>query len=131
MSKVILDRILPKLRDKIRLVQWRNTDSVIDWFRKLENKSNTKFIQLDIDKYYPSITFGLLITVRSHLSLVSSSGSPIISLTLVSLLRLTVVHSSRNKNNINSKIYAKDRVNSQYRENDFPQISQWYGFSPV
>ena len=65
MSKVILDRILPKLREKIRLVQWRNTDSVVDWFRRLGNKANTKFIQFDIDRYYPSITYGLLNTYQT------------------------------------------------------------------
>ena len=31
-SKAILDRVLPRLRNLIRLEQWRNTDKVIDWF---------------------------------------------------------------------------------------------------
>ena len=33
MSKKILDRVTPGLRDYIRLVQWRNTDAVVDWFK--------------------------------------------------------------------------------------------------
>ena len=61
MSKRILDRILPGIRKGIRLKQWRNTDAVIGWFRGLGNRRRTKFLQLDIEAYYPSITFGLLI----------------------------------------------------------------------
>ena len=54
-SKKILDRILPGLRGGIRLEQWGNTDRVIEWFNALDNKRNTKFIQLDITSYYTSI----------------------------------------------------------------------------
>ena len=59
-SKNILDRILPKLKSQIRLKQWRNTDNVKNWFKAIEDKNSTNFIQLDIVSYYPSITFGLL-----------------------------------------------------------------------
>ena len=60
MSKNILDRITPGLRNFDNLAQWRNTEKVIDWFRDLPNKRNTKFLQIDIVSYYPSITYGLL-----------------------------------------------------------------------
>ena len=59
-SKKILDRILPGLRDNIRLEQWQNTDRVIKWFTEIENKENIKFIQIDIASYYPSISQTLL-----------------------------------------------------------------------
>ena len=59
-SKKILDRIIPGLRNYIRLEQWQNTDRVIEWFREIENKKNTKFIQIDITSYYPSISQILL-----------------------------------------------------------------------
>ena len=36
--------------------QWRGTSQVIDWFKKLEYKGKSKFIQLDIKEYYPSRT---------------------------------------------------------------------------
>ena len=60
MSKNILDRITPGLRRVSKLEQWRNTECVIDWFKGLPNKKITKFLQIDIVSYYPSITFGLL-----------------------------------------------------------------------
>ena len=34
--------------------------SVIDWFKKLENKKNLSFIVFDVVNYYPSITLELL-----------------------------------------------------------------------
>ena len=36
--------------------QWRDTSQVIDWFKKLEYKIKSKFTQLDIKEFYPSIT---------------------------------------------------------------------------
>ena len=36
--------------------QWRDTSQAIDWFKKLEDKNKSKFIQLDIKEFYPSIT---------------------------------------------------------------------------
>ena len=36
--------------------QWKNTDDVRRWFRNISNKSEFKFIQLDIKEFYPSIT---------------------------------------------------------------------------
>ena len=36
--------------------QWRDTSQVIDWFKELECKSKSKFIQVDIKEYYLSIT---------------------------------------------------------------------------
>ena len=34
----------------------KNTAETIDWFEKINNKSNKSFIQLDIVDYYPSVT---------------------------------------------------------------------------
>ena len=38
--------------------QWRNTNSVIKWFKAIKNKSS--FIKFDIVEFYPSISKGLL-----------------------------------------------------------------------
>ena len=41
---------------KLNINQWRDTNQIIDWFKKLECKSKKKFIQVDMKEYYPSIT---------------------------------------------------------------------------
>ena len=41
---------------KLKINQWKDTSEVIDWFKKLEDKSNSKVIQLDIKEFYRSIT---------------------------------------------------------------------------
>ena len=60
LSKQILDRINENLRVKIGCNQWKNKDSVIDWFRKLPNKSRCTFVVFDIEEFYPSISEKLL-----------------------------------------------------------------------
>ena len=41
-SKVILKIIHKELRNKLQLQQWNNTTPVINWFKKIENKTNKK-----------------------------------------------------------------------------------------
>ncbi|CAI9724927.1 Hypothetical predicted protein [Octopus vulgaris] len=60
-SKKILDRILPKIREASPLPLWNRTSEAITWFRDLPDKSNTRFLQLDIEEYYASISESLLI----------------------------------------------------------------------
>ena len=59
MSKKILDRIIPNIRKKLELTQWINSQEVIDWFM-VADKKNKKFVKMDIDSFYPSISFELL-----------------------------------------------------------------------
>ena len=59
-SKQMLSKILDKLRDKTGLVQWKNSYSVIDWFKDIPEKDKCKFLVLDVVEYYPSITEKLL-----------------------------------------------------------------------
>ena len=61
-SKQITAKINSIIREKTGLKQWKNTDSVIDWFKKIQNKSNPKFIQFDVVNFYPSISSELLAT---------------------------------------------------------------------
>ena len=42
------------------LNQWRNTDTVIDWFKGIHNKYLCMFVIFDIKEFYPSITENLL-----------------------------------------------------------------------
>ena len=59
-SKVILDRINDKITTKTNINQWKNTSSVIEWFKKIENKQQHNFICFDIVEFYPSISQKLL-----------------------------------------------------------------------
>ena len=40
--------------------QWKNTDSVITWFKHINNKRASKFLKFDIVEFYPSISEDLL-----------------------------------------------------------------------
>ena len=40
--------------------QWRNTKSVIEWFKAIKNESKNSFIKFYIVQFYPSISNGLL-----------------------------------------------------------------------
>ena len=59
-SKEILTRVVTLLRTKLKANSWKNTESVIKWFRNLENKKKLTFIQFDICEFYPSISETLL-----------------------------------------------------------------------
>ena len=55
-SKYILQDINVQLLTKLKSMQWKNSDNVIQWFNNIPDKKNCKFIQLDIKEFYPSIT---------------------------------------------------------------------------
>ena len=59
-SKVILERINTAIRSTTKLIQWRNSFEVIDWFKGCKPTSNSSFIQFDICEFYPSISKTLL-----------------------------------------------------------------------
>ena len=60
MSKQKLAQIVNIVKQKTKLEQWKNTDSVIKWFNNINNKKSSCFIQFDICDFYPSITLELL-----------------------------------------------------------------------
>ena len=55
-SKQLLDGINKKLLHHTKVNQWKNTQSVIDWFNQIRGKRRCTFIQFDIENFYPSIT---------------------------------------------------------------------------
>ena len=59
-SKVELEKINKLLTNQIKYNQWRNTQTVIDWFKLIPNKKKARFIKFDIVEFYPSITEKLL-----------------------------------------------------------------------
>ena len=46
--------------------QWRDTDTVINWFKNIGSKSNCIFIQLDIKEFQFSISKDLLMKAINH-----------------------------------------------------------------
>ena len=59
-SKQILDSINKKLLNATRVNQWKNTSSVLQWFKQLPNKQRCAFITFDVVEFYPSISETLL-----------------------------------------------------------------------
>ena len=59
-SKSILENIGRNLLNLLQVNQWRNSESVIKWFYSIENKSQCKFIQLDITEFYASLSEKIL-----------------------------------------------------------------------
>ena len=59
-SEQILSKYLYQLREKTGLIQFKNSDSVVSWFKTIPDKKKCSFIVLDVVEYYPSITEELL-----------------------------------------------------------------------
>ena len=58
-SKAILDTTNKNIQEAMGLNQWRNTDTVIDWFKSIRNNHLCKFIVFNIRELYSSITENL------------------------------------------------------------------------
>ena len=59
-SKAILDKINQHLLASTNINQWKNTQNVLNWFDKIENKRDVAFIQFDIEDFCTSVTMELL-----------------------------------------------------------------------
>ena len=59
-SKQKLEKIVSVVKEKSGLQLWKNTDSVITWFKNLPNKKQLKFIQFDICDFYATISEELI-----------------------------------------------------------------------
>ena len=59
-SKQILENINLKLVDATGVNQWKNTSSVLQWYKSLPNKCKSAFISFDVVEFYPSMTEDLL-----------------------------------------------------------------------
>ena len=46
-SKKIIEDINKQLIEKLKVNQWKSTKNVTDWFKKIDNKKDCKFIQFD------------------------------------------------------------------------------------
>ena len=59
-SKEILENVNKQIRKTTKLNQWISHTDTIQWFKKIENKKNKKFIQVDVVNFYPFISENLL-----------------------------------------------------------------------
>ena len=59
-ARLILDKINQKISQKFELNQWKNTDTVVDWFKQIKKKHLHKFATFDIKEFYRSIKECLL-----------------------------------------------------------------------
>ena len=58
---MILDKINKELKTKLKINQWNNNSSVIDWFKAIDKKQDCKFVVFDIEQFYPSIKESVLL----------------------------------------------------------------------
>ena len=59
-AKTYLDTINEAIASLTKVNQWKNTSTVINWFKGIPNKDNSRFIKFDIAEFYPSISEELL-----------------------------------------------------------------------
>ena len=50
----VTEKINSLLLEKLEYQQWKNTNTVVKFFKNINNKDNSKFIQMDIKDFYPS-----------------------------------------------------------------------------
>ena len=58
-SKHVLDKVNQKLLSVTEVNQWKNSHSVIEWFKNIRNKSNASIFVFDIESFYHSISLKL------------------------------------------------------------------------
>lgn len=88
-SKNILDRLNFNTKAATSINQWRNTHNVINWFKNLPDKTQLKFVQFDIESFYPSISpelFKKSLDFAKQHSLISNTELEIIHQARKSLL---------------------------------------------
>ena len=55
-SKIKLDKINQALIKPLDVSQLKNSSSVIEWFKGIDNKNDCIFVKVDIQEFYPSIS---------------------------------------------------------------------------
>ena len=55
-SKSLLNAINENIFKQNNVNQWKNTAQVITWFKNLKSKKTSRFVNFDIENFYPSIS---------------------------------------------------------------------------
>ena len=85
------------IRDKSLVNQWRDTDTVINWFKNIDNENNCIFMQFDIEELYPSISKGLLMKAMHAQSFVTINKEEV----------KTIMHSRKSLLFSNTSVWIK------------------------
>jgi hypothetical protein len=59
----VIEKINAQFPEAATFQQWRNTSSVVEWFKSLPDSKEKKFIKFDIVEFYPFIIEKLLAKV--------------------------------------------------------------------
>ena len=59
-SKASWDKINELFVTSTIIIRWKNTQNLLSWFDKIENKRDVAFIQFDVENFYQSILMELL-----------------------------------------------------------------------
>ena len=59
-----LDKVNTSILEKIKLNQWKNTSSVLEWYYNIKQKDQCSFVVFDIESFYPSVSEKLLDKAR-------------------------------------------------------------------
>ena len=84
LNKIIVDKINSNLRKALNLNQWKNTQSVIEWFGNIKEKHKHSFISFDIVDFHPSISENVLdqaLSWASNLAIITKDEISIINKT--------------------------------------------------
>ena len=65
-SRSIIRTAVDKIIEKTKINLWKNTTSVLNWYKNTTNKENATFISFDIVDYYPNITEELLMKALEY-----------------------------------------------------------------
>ena len=60
-SKHILDKINKSRLSNTKVNQWKNTLDTISWFKNINSKKQSSFVNFEVERFYPSISEKLLI----------------------------------------------------------------------
>ena len=80
-SKTILDKIITKIVSLTNVNQWKNSTSVIEWYKTIPNKDQYRYVIFDIENFYPLISLEFF-----HEALTSAKTLTDISETYVSIM---------------------------------------------
>ena len=91
-SKQILDRVSNTILVKNKVNQWKNTYSVLEWYRNIKRKDQCSFVVFDIESFYPSISTKLFNEIISFPKLYYGFTSTIKFLIIKSVKGNTFIH---------------------------------------
>ena len=79
-SKHYIEEINKNIRKAINVNQWRNTQEVMLWFKRIKNKEKSSFTKFDIVDFYLSISKDPLTNAINYASAITSIDKKVIDI---------------------------------------------------